>query len=915
MNSSINILNPTDKPFGRLSNNYKMLMELDDKKWNSVSNYIYANSMPVPLYSNLLHNIEPKEASREFNNFINKMIETTAFTALQNALFERLNRDEKFRDTLFATGNAPIVYDSDDKLLGAKNRGVNLVGKVMEQLRNQNIVKHGEEKMLQSEQELIVKIHRNYIAYMILMGLIRDGKSSLVEFLGAEPTAIIKELNPNQLQEPNPPIEIIFNMYKKRQIPEAVMSSIVNFDVVIHQLRKEHLRNVTDARKEIIKNIIFDTYLREMLRREYENFSEQQIEEALSTIHLTAIPKGLNERKDQINKLFEQNMFVEVFSEHMTNIINERVKEYTFILPREAELKEVESYVMPSFSYQPFQEMMSVIVDDKKEPIVIIPSRDEPLCVENENSAVIMDGRVYPSVAHYVFAMLLSQLFTVKNIGNAHKLLVVDENKSERDLSNYVSSQRAKEIFFENLQTSVIADIKKYAKIALDKKFQDKFAQDILLTSGNTKLIWSDPNDRILGMVKENGENFAGEYMMELRNKLKQFENDLEKKVEWSNVIEIMETDKFISKWVELRIEELMMNAHIIAMCCRTTITPDLLKIIIEELYDKCSLVSSQLDVMPDIVPKYFKNIVKSFVVQKKIEKDGEEKRTHTKIMANAKDDVMTVIWQYALVLVFTMYQSAKEHSVQSMRELIAESEIYLSKKKNCKGEIPNNVNKCIFSALVNVLSKIKKISQSVLFPFKINQKSINIAINIILNKNVQRSEELSPDEDEEKIEANDEQELSKSQNVRSENPFHKLAFRRRMKVKPLEPLEIPSPGGDSDDEEDELVFEASDDESGSEKSDEEGIFEPDDEDKDDEDMGNEDEDDELIQGRMDENADLSSTVIDYHIINELKVIDLNIDNEEEIITLIKNAIKEIVHYRMPFKIKINRINFFATLV
>jgi predicted NAD-dependent protein-ADP-ribosyltransferase YbiA (DUF1768 family) len=909
MNSSVNILNPTDKPFGRLSNNYKMLMELDDKKWNSVSNYIYSNSMPVPLYSNLLHNIDPKDASKEFNKFIDKMIETTAFTALQNGILERLNKDAKFRDALFAIGNAPIVYDSDNKLFGIKNNGSNMAGKVMEQLRNQYIIKHGEEKIIQSEQELIVKIQRNYIAYMLLKSLIRENKSSLDEFFGVEPSAIIEKINPKQLREPNPPLEIIFNMYKSKQIPDAVMSSIANFDIAIHQLRKEYMRKTDDEYRDRTTNIIFNTYLMEMLKREYPNFSEQQIEDAHSTIYLTTDQQKLNEKRELIADLFTRNIFEPVFSENMTNIINKNIEAYNIVMPNKEEMLRIESYVMPSFNYQLPQEITTIVTDDKLEPVKITPSQDNPLCIEHNNSVINMDGRIYPSVAHYVYAMLLSQLSSVKNISNAHKLFVINKNKSERDLTNYISSQEAKKIFFDTFFVSVVSDIKKYAKIAIDKKFQNKLIQDILLTTGNSKIIWNDPNDVILGMVKGNGENFVGEYMMKIRNDIKQStEKDLKREIAWSKVIEIIETDSFINEWIKLRVKELIMNAHIMASCCKSTISSDFIKIIIEELYDKCSIISSHLDVMPDIVPRYFMDIVKSFSIEKKVENDGEEKRVYKKVMINVKEDVAKTIWQYILVLILTVYDSAKEHSVYAMREIIAESEIYLSKKRKCEGEIPNNFNKCIFSALINVLSKIEKISRSVLYPFKINHESIDIAVNIILNKNLQR--ELNDNNKEENI-------YETLRTEHTEKPNQKLMIRRKMKVAPLNSIAPPVGGEDSDEEMDELVFENSDDESGSEKSTDEGIFEDkDEEDEDDEeDEEDRDEGDDLIQDRTDESIDLSSTVIDYHIINELKVIDSNIEDDEDVIKHIKNAIKEIAKYKIPFKIKINRINFFATLI
>ena len=50
MAESITIFDPKEKPFGWLSNNYKHTMKLDDKLWQTVTNYIYANMLSNPMH-------------------------------------------------------------------------------------------------------------------------------------------------------------------------------------------------------------------------------------------------------------------------------------------------------------------------------------------------------------------------------------------------------------------------------------------------------------------------------------------------------------------------------------------------------------------------------------------------------------------------------------------------------------------------------------------------------------------------------------------------------------------------------------------------------------------------------------------------------------------------------------------------
>ena len=57
MEESYTIFDPKDKPFGCLSNNYKHPMKLDDKYWNTVTNYIYANMLTDPMNIEMVRKI------------------------------------------------------------------------------------------------------------------------------------------------------------------------------------------------------------------------------------------------------------------------------------------------------------------------------------------------------------------------------------------------------------------------------------------------------------------------------------------------------------------------------------------------------------------------------------------------------------------------------------------------------------------------------------------------------------------------------------------------------------------------------------------------------------------------------------------------------------------------------------------
>ena len=57
-------------PFGLLSNNSIYVMEIDGKKYNTVTNYIYANLLNNPEYFSILQNINTHEVHKYFNKYV-----------------------------------------------------------------------------------------------------------------------------------------------------------------------------------------------------------------------------------------------------------------------------------------------------------------------------------------------------------------------------------------------------------------------------------------------------------------------------------------------------------------------------------------------------------------------------------------------------------------------------------------------------------------------------------------------------------------------------------------------------------------------------------------------------------------------------------------------------------------------------
>ena len=60
---SIELFNPNDKPFGKLSNNAYHPMTINGKKYNTVTNYIYSNMLLTPLLRTVVQNAKIRGTS------------------------------------------------------------------------------------------------------------------------------------------------------------------------------------------------------------------------------------------------------------------------------------------------------------------------------------------------------------------------------------------------------------------------------------------------------------------------------------------------------------------------------------------------------------------------------------------------------------------------------------------------------------------------------------------------------------------------------------------------------------------------------------------------------------------------------------------------------------------------------------
>jgi len=117
MSTVIKIFNPSEKPYGWLSNDYRFFIRIDDEEWSSVTGYAYANILNTPLYKQTVRKTNIKSIRDTFNQLYNKEKNETVKMAIERALKVKFS-NEKLAQLLISTGNAPIIYVSGNPFMG-----------------------------------------------------------------------------------------------------------------------------------------------------------------------------------------------------------------------------------------------------------------------------------------------------------------------------------------------------------------------------------------------------------------------------------------------------------------------------------------------------------------------------------------------------------------------------------------------------------------------------------------------------------------------------------------------------------------------------------------------------------------------------------------------------------------------------
>lgn len=732
---SIELWNPKELPFGPLSNNTLYIMEINGHKYKTVTNYIYSNIIRNKKYFEALKNINLEDLYEYFGKYEIENEQNTIKASLYKALEEKYKSGD-LEELLLSTEDFPIIYENNDSILGTgpNNRGQNLLGKYLADIRDKKLLKIGGTKK--------EKVIEAYKALVVLEKAVREDNNTLREFAGLNMKEIIdkyvyiKGIEIENLQK-NDTTKLSFqdiilkhsgvlpnfgpNMYDTIQQIEKYSSdkdinliglletAIKRPFVLILYVKQKYFKSLRFNQIQKLKTEIFDIYVDNIINIRYPSVPKNKYYEVKEKEFDTLDGLDYQILKDQIYDLYKR--------EKLPKLVMEKINSSTVMddIISEKSLKTLETMSITNFIK--LNQKLEIRFDSRYSPDNIY-STFSPFAY---TGMLDINGLYYPSIMHFIIATLFSQLPYTQNIQNAHTYLLYDK---DGDVQNNLNYEQYDNLFYK------YEDEKYYqytrlrrslATVALNKKFEDIGLQDLLVATGDNKIIWTDKNDDILGIgIPKNGENFVGVYMMKLREQFIH-RDAIPENITINELNVIIENDIFMRSWSEMRLRDIAKIIKLMKKYIKdkhnknVDINQEFILNVLDKVYYNCGEIKTE-DVKDLEPPEYFTKLVSS---------------------AFSKDlpikFISSVLWNKIANMIFFIAKQAK--SLKNIKIILVKTELLVSQKTKCVKIIDNNFDNCIISAIVNLMKRIRDFNASKNYNTIVSKDDINTIVSIILNK------------------------------------------------------------------------------------------------------------------------------------------------------------------------------------
>jgi predicted NAD-dependent protein-ADP-ribosyltransferase YbiA (DUF1768 family) len=666
---SLLIFNPKERPYGPLSNNYLDEITVDKVKYKSASSYIYSQLGCNSLYKRIIAQDKLKKVRDTAIVLYNKCFNNLSYFALEKACKTKYS-DPDLQRELLATGDSFLVFEDSDPYLGnASGKGQNQYGKILMKVRGEIRARENrleKERILELEKESIYKI---YVAYEYLSKLIRKVKSELSEYSGKSAIDIVNEVGIDKISKEIPlgPKDEIYKLYTNNKLPEMIQTEYFSPGSLVTKLRTIYLPSFNKVLTRVVKEQVFDAYTTDLLSRNFPN---------VKNISLA--------KKQQFDKLSSKELkglVDEVFDLYQKGKISVPETEES------VRLKNVKKNVKFAF-----KQSDNVLVFDSGNPVF------SPI---SQYKLFPVDGLLYPTVFHVMITSWIASLSIINSIKTAYSFTLVNKEQPVNNIQDFYSWNQVYDIFNQINNDNYYYVLTEACKKALYIKFRNPNLQELLVSTGDSRLVYEDRRDDILGIGKDRrGRNFVG---VELEKMREQFKLDGVKgsieKVKIETMFKVLE-DNDLSNWIDMRIQDICRVIKVFAKYVSeksndiVKIDKDMCSFVINKIYKSCNLEVELDEPIPDSLLEKIK--IQFLKTDKKVE---------------FNQNCVGVIATYISSLISNLKELADDRSVSVFEQLKQTQDYFTNNPQECEGpytEDDEQINNFILTGIQFLLDNFR---------------------------------------------------------------------------------------------------------------------------------------------------------------------------------------------------------------
>ena len=766
--------------YRRLSDNFIQEMYIDGLMYMTVTNYVYSNMLLTLSYQHLIRRAkfdrkctgakscakynrnrgdcvnaadceyEVKTIRDQFVVLYQRELDDMKKNAITIALDAKLSQNPDLAQLLLDTRKNVLVYASQGEWMGVgshKDKGKNEYGHSLMAARDILVGKKEQRIKDQDEKVRELQLYDTYLAQGNLVKLILSG-NDLSEYVGLTPGEILKKMEQDGfsiMREPSQ--EIVIEEAKRKNygvmthptaaggiLDEDTFMALRKPKILASLIRGEYLERLRTDKLERVPGVILGMYMDYLLKKseQYTELSPEQYKEARVQQLLTIdVPTRVQVARE-VKKLYEQGML----SESLSSEIDQRIKSLNIPEEKDSSKAKELAAAIKKESSKIYQETKKAVTSPQGKIVIwpVPPKKGDlykGLSPLDDSKPIQIRGLSYPSITYYCIAQAFSYCCTEQR--SAEKVTEeaydkIQDNGIFQDLRSLEKKLKIEQeqYYYDRLTAN--------ATIALKVKFQNRESQNVLLSTDNKNLIYDDRRDEILGSKAQMKGNFIGKELMKIRAEIRADRKergdfrDSEVVLSEKNLTDVFHND-FLMNWFSMRVRDmcnviLLMKDYLYRKHgIEQRVTTVFAENVLDHVYQPCSHIFAAVQEIKAPPPLDFTRIVKGY----------------KGFAISAGDDVNNVInlmWKRLAVTIYYLIKQMKDATSNNVADVLSKVEHLASLNRQCEPILRNDLENCIFSALLNIISGITKVNQSYELGNEAQAIDFSAAAAIILNAN-----------------------------------------------------------------------------------------------------------------------------------------------------------------------------------